>query len=256
MTLPLLPFEKPWFSTTEVADGIFCLTEPFVTRFMRSNIWFLRGADADLLVDTGNGISRLPPALPAHDPARLIVVATHVHADHTGGLAEFPDIWCNAIAVEALATADPAETLAGPGYAINDVAGLIVPPPRLSGPLATARPRDFDPVQFGPRPCTVGRGLREGDTVGLGSRTFGVLEVPGHSPACIALYDTRDGLLIAGDAIYDGGLVDGLFHSDRVTYRRSLERLLALPVDLVLGGHGQPMTGARMAQLIRGYLAG
>lgn len=256
MTLPLLPPGIGWFSTDEVTDGIWCLCEPHVTRFMQANIWFLRGSEADLLVDTGNGIASLRPFLPAHDPARLIVVATHAHADHAGGLAEFPGIWCNANAVRALETADPAETLAGPGYALDDVSGLIVPPPGMTGPLATACPHGFDPANFGPRPCTVGRALREGDTVDLGSRVFEVLEVPGHSPACIALYDAHDRLLIAGDAIYDGQLVDGLFHSDRVAYRRSLQRLLDLPVDLALGGHGPPMTGARMARLIRQYLAG
>ena len=254
--IPNLPSDSAWFSTQTLDGDIWCLSEPHVTRFMQSNIWFLRGTTADLLVDAGNGIAPLRPALPAHDPARLIVVATHAHADHVGGMAEFPGIWCNANAVRALETADPAETLAGPGYGLEDVSGLIVPPPGLSGPLAAARPHGFDPARFGPRPCTVGRALREGDVVDLGNRRFSVLEVPGHSPACIALYDPDAELLIAGDAIYDGGLVDGLFHSDRAAYRRSLERLRDLPVDRVLGGHGPAMTGVRMARLIRDHLAG
>ncbi|WP_138933941.1 MBL fold metallo-hydrolase [Roseovarius arcticus] len=256
MTLLRLKPDAPWFSTTEVTDNIQCLSEPYVIKFMQSNIWFLRGRDADLLVDTGNGIVPLLPELSVEDLTRLIVVATHAHADHVGGLVEFPGIWCNTNIVEALKTADPNETLAGPGYALDDISAMIVPAPNLSGPLVTMQPNKFDPAQFGPQPATVSRALVEGDTISLGDRIFDVLEVPGHSPACIALYDAQNRLLITGDAIYDGMLVDGLFHSNRATYRRSLKRLLTLPVDLALGGHGQPMTGDRMRHLIQVYLAG
>ena len=256
MSLPILDPGDPWFASRQVADGIWCLNEPHVVQFMRANIWFLRGLETDLLVDAGNGIAPLGPALPDHNSEQLRVVATHAHADHSGGLAEFPAVMCHPSARLPLTTADPDATLAGVGYALDDLSGLIVPVPRLSGPLADAQPAGYAAAAFGPRPCKVVRTLAEGDAVDLGDRKFDVIEVPGHSPACIALYDAAHRLLISGDAIYDGGLVDGLHHSDRAVYRRSLKRLLDLPVDLALGGHGEPMTGARMRQLIRSYLDG
>jgi glyoxylase-like metal-dependent hydrolase (beta-lactamase superfamily II) len=251
---PALPQGTEWFKRTEIQHGLWLLTEPHVVHFMRANIWFLEGPDGDLLVDTGNGLAPLAPALP-QTGRPLTVFATHAHADHVGGLCEFAQVACHVRIAEALAAADPDATLAGPGYCIGDISGLIVGPPRLAGPLAMARPHGFDPARFGPRPFRVTRTLTEGETLAAGGQTFQVIHVPGHSPGCIALYNPQTRFLIAGDAIYDGALVDDLHHSDRNIYQKSLARLLDLPVKLAIAGHGDPMTGDRMRELIRAYLS-
>jgi glyoxylase-like metal-dependent hydrolase (beta-lactamase superfamily II) len=216
----------------------------------------LRGRDRDLLVDAGNGVAPLAPALPAHDPARLIVVATHAHADHAGGLAGFGDVRAHVSVADALRRADPDATLAGPGYALEDLSGLVLPPPGLSGPLADARPAGFDPSAFGPRPLPAVTPMAEGDVVDLGDRRLVALHLPGHSPGCMALWDEGSGLLVAGDVIYEGGLVVDLHHSDPPRYRASLTRLLARDPALVLPGHGDAVDGAAMRRLIRAWLDG
>ena len=105
-----------------------------------------------------------------------------------------------------------------------------------------------------PAPLTMP--LREGDRVELGDRTFDVLELPGHSP-CIALFDARDGILFAGDAIYDELLLDDMPCSDRVAYRRTMQRLIdEIDPAIVFGGHGEPFDGDRMRAIARDYLAG
>ena len=59
--------------------------------------------DADLVVDTANGIGALRPAIDELADGRpVIAVATHGHFDHVGGLAEFDDRRCH--------EADAAET--------------------------------------------------------------------------------------------------------------------------------------------------
>lgn len=68
-----------------------------------------------------------------------------------------------------------------------------------------------------------------------------MLHLPGHSPDSIALLDEEDGLFFSGDAI-DDQLLDDLPDSDRDAYRRTMQRLLDLPIRIGLGGHDRPST--------------
>jgi glyoxylase-like metal-dependent hydrolase (beta-lactamase superfamily II) len=262
-TLPILSQNEDWFSVTGILSSflsdrmpeILQITEPHVHEFMQANMWFVRGEKRDLLIDAGNGIGSLAAFLAPLRPRDLLVVATHAHADHVGSLHEFPVVWAHSSISDALETADPDATLAEPQYCIESMAGLRIGPERLHVPLANAAPHGFDPRMFGPHPVAIARRLQSGDRFDLGSHCFEVLHVPGHSPGCIALYDKANRLLIAGDAIYDGPLVDNLHHSDQRVYRASLEKLLSLEVDLVLAGHGAPFGGARLKVLLETKLS-
>jgi glyoxylase-like metal-dependent hydrolase (beta-lactamase superfamily II) len=245
---------ESWFTFEEVGQNLIRITEPWVNDFMRSNMWLVRGERRDLLVDTGNGVASLRDALASLHPRNLLTVATHAHADHIGSLHEFPEVWAHRTVSEAIELADPDATLAEPGYAIDDMRGLKVGPPRLSGTLASARPQGFDPAWFGPKPLNISRRLEDGDMVDIGDRAFEILHLPGHSPGCISLYDRTSRLLIAGDVIYDGPLVDDLHHSDKAAYRRSLSRLRDMDIDLVLAGHMAPFDGLTLQSLIADYL--
>jgi glyoxylase-like metal-dependent hydrolase (beta-lactamase superfamily II) len=255
-SLPRLPLGEPWFAITAILPGIFWIREPFVVDFMQANAWLIRGRDCDLLVDAGNGIASLRGALPDIHLDRLVVVATHAHADHVGSLHEFEHIACFSGIADALEAADPDATLADAGYDIDNLGGLRVGPPRLDGPLVTALPADYQSGSFSLRPLRIFRRLREGDVVDLGDRRFEVTHLPGHSPGCIALFDRANGLLVAGDVIYDGPLVDDLHHSDRVLYRASLNRLLDFPISMVIAGHGAPFDGNRLKELVESALLG
>ncbi len=86
-----LPVAPRWFEVTEIADGVFRITEPYVHAYVRSNAWLIRGSESHLLVDSGLGVGRLPDELAEHLDRPVIAVATHAHFDHFGGLAEFAD---------------------------------------------------------------------------------------------------------------------------------------------------------------------
>ena len=90
--------------------------------------------------------------------------------------------------------------------------------------------------------------------VDLGDRQFRVLHLPGHSPDSIALFDERDGLFFSGDAIYDDTLIDDLPDSNRAAYRRTMERLLDLPIRIGHGGHGPSFDRTRMREIAADYL--
>ena len=63
----------------------------------------------------------------------------------------------------------------------------------------------------------------------IGNRRFEVMELPGHSPGSIGLWEKATGTLFSGDAAYDGPLLDMLPESDIAAYCRTMERLLDHP---------------------------
>ena len=92
-----LPVADAWFRAEEVADGLTLLVEPYIDPLLVSNVWHVRGRDADLVVDAGNGVgSLLPFVAPLTQGRPIVAVATHGHFDHTGGLHEFVDRRCHA----------------------------------------------------------------------------------------------------------------------------------------------------------------
>ena len=243
-----------WFARQRMGD-VTLLWEPHVHPLLRCNIWHVRGRDADLLVDTGLGVDSLRTAAADLFAAHLIAVATHTHADHGGGMHEFSERWVHAEEAQSARSAHYHVSLAlddwkperraaieSSGYHVE--AGLLTAVPRDGYRLATYRLRGFEPTRL----------LQEGDVVDLGDRAFEVLHLPGHSPGSIGLYERSTQTLFSGDAIYDGPLIDTLPDSDIAVYRRTMERLLALPVSVVHAGHDPSFDRARLICLARAYL--
>jgi glyoxylase-like metal-dependent hydrolase (beta-lactamase superfamily II) len=98
--------------------------------------------------------------------------------------------------------------------------------------------------------------LEEGDVIDLGDRHFSVLHVPGHSPGSIALWEEATGLLLSGDAVYDGPLIDDAYHSDQERYVETMRRLRELPVRVVHGGHYPSFGRERYLTVIDEYVSG
>ena len=90
----------------------------------------------------------------------------------------------------------------------------------------------------------------------MGDKAFQILHLPGHSPGSIGLFDVKRKVLFSGDALYDGELLDSLYHSDKTIYANTLERLVALDVELIHAGHFPSFGKARMNQLIEQYRRG
>jgi len=151
-----------------------------MTRFPRVfpvNCYVVREDDGLTLVDTAITTS----ARAILDAAREIglpilrIVLTHAHADHVGALdalhKQLPG-------VEALSSARDARFLAG-----ERSLDPAEPQSPLRGAYQTTKTRPD-------------RLLSHGDHVG----SLEVIGTPGHTPGHIALFDRRDGTLIAGDA--------------------------------------------------------
>lgn len=230
-----------WFTVAPVAPGILRREEPAVHDFFRANLYTVAGQGITLQVDFGVGVVPLRPALGLQGP--VIAVATHAHVDHVGSFAEFELRAGHAAEAATFAAMDEPGTLAswfGAERAGPSLARLPHPGYRLADWRLT------------PAPLT--RVLAEGDVVDLGSRRFRVLHLPGHSPGSIGLLDEAAGVLLAGDAIYEGGLVDDIPGASIPDYLATMERLRQLDVALVLGGHGGPLSRAQMVAIAEDYL--
>lgn len=104
--------------------------------------------------------------------------------------------------------------------------------------------RTFGLPMRGPTP-TIGFYLHEGDKVTLGKEAFEVLEVPGHSPGSIVLYNREQGVLFAGDVLFDGsvGRSDFAGGDHDLLIKGIREKLLVLPdTTVVYSGHGPSTT--------------
>jgi glyoxylase-like metal-dependent hydrolase (beta-lactamase superfamily II) len=99
------------------------------------------------------------------------------------------------------------------------------------------------------------RPLRDGEALELGDRTLETLHRPGHSPSDTVFWDAERRILIAADHllphISSNPLIsrplDGSTERPQalVTYIESLRRTRELPAELVLPGHGDPITDHR-----------
>jgi glyoxylase-like metal-dependent hydrolase (beta-lactamase superfamily II) len=255
--LPVAPGE--WFERREVGGGVTHITEPHVDPFLRCNCWYVPGHDADLLVDTGLGIaSLLAYAGDLFAGRRVIAVATHYHFDHVGSLHEFDERVIHAD--EAAIIEDPAriggwlrfDREPGAGPLPVEQAGYVLP---ADGELLAAVPvAGFDRDDYSVVPCTATRTVGDGDLIDLGTRAFEVIHLPGHSPGSIGLWDGEAGVLFSGDAVYDGPLLDDNPNSDIAAYCDTMRRLVALPVEVVHGGHEPSFGRERLVELCEAYL--
>jgi glyoxylase-like metal-dependent hydrolase (beta-lactamase superfamily II) len=103
--------------------------------------------------------------------------------------------------------------------------------------------------------ATVTRPLRDGASLELRDRTLQVLHRPGHSPSDTIFWDAERRILIAADHLIKHISSNPLISrpldeqsSDQerphalVTYIASLEKTRELPAEIVLSGHGDPIT--------------
>lgn len=253
-----LPVAETWFAHETVEPGVVRLYEPHCHRLVRGNAFLVKGRDRDLIVDTGMSVAPIRAALAPWLDKPLVVFTTHAHVDHVGGHHEFTeaDILVHPLEADDLARADPMSRLGFEQFGPAMLEGLRAAGFDTRGALVDALPyAGFDLDACRRRGIQATRLVSEGDVVDLGDRRFEVLHLPGHSPGSIALWDAADGVLIAGDAVYDGIIVDDIPGADLGDYRRTMERLLHLPVRIVHGGHNRSFDRARLRAIAQSYLA-
>jgi len=199
-----------------VVDGVGWIHGGFV------NVYTYREGEETYLIDTGFS-RKAKPIVRAFREANVPlarvgkVLLTHHHVDHMGGAAYLREKMPAPLACHA----DDAPF----------VDGRAKPPmPFLMRLFARTHP------------APVAISLKEGDRVG----PFVVVHVPGHTPGEVAFYHPARKILFSGDSVVERKgrltLPAARFASNMDQAVRSLARLRELDVEVLLPGHGVPVT--------------
>jgi glyoxylase-like metal-dependent hydrolase (beta-lactamase superfamily II) len=245
-----------WFEVTPRNDGVTHITEPYVHAVWRSNVWHVRGRDADMLVDSGMGIAPLRDAIAHLIDKPVIAVATHRHSDHIGSLHQFETRLGHGLDAQEIAEPTGLASIVTADFpkGFADLMESFGTP--VGDLLIDAAPHEgYEPASYAVKGAALTRIVGQGDVVDLGDRAFEVLHLPGHTPGSIGLLEKSSGILFSGDAIYDGPLFDFLPESSIPDYIETMRRLRDVPVTVVHGGHDPSFGRERMIEIIDDYLA-
>jgi glyoxylase-like metal-dependent hydrolase (beta-lactamase superfamily II) len=243
--LPTAAAEE-WYERIPFGEGVTLVHEPFMPFFFRCNAWHVRGRDRDLLIDTGSGALSLTRFMPWLLQRPTICLLSHTHWDHIGSAHEFAERLVHPAEAAILANPTNDATLATK-YAKDDAS--------VEARMFTRRPPGWRGSAYRLMPAPAARLVSEGDVIDLGDRQLTVLHTPGHSPGHVSLFEEKTGILFAADAVYDGPLVDTLYHSDVPTYRATMRRLRELQPSIIHGGHFPSFGPTRYREIIDAYLS-
>lgn len=230
-----------WFEIKKFSNDITLIREPYVLGGAFTNMWHIRGRDKDLLLDTGMGVLSLREHVTILREKPIVCVASHCHFDHIGGHHEFEETVIHESEAAYLESANH-----------NDIS------------LTDFRDNSFDALPYagfdistytiqGVRPTKT---VKDDDILDLGDRSLQVLHLPGHSPGSIALWEEKTGILLTGDVVTEGQLLDELLHSSKDDYLQSLARLRGIKAKIIYPGHYEPFSRIRFQQLIDEYIDG
>lgn len=206
-----------------VGSGEFGLSDPY-----DCHVYLIDGGEDAVLIDCGAGrdphriLENAARYVPAGRLSRLLL--THVHADHSGGVAFFRQQGVNICAPAgemAVLREKPEEVLEAFRLAKN----------------AGAYPEDYEFPFFSDPDGS----LEDGDEIIVGRYTLTAIHVAGHSEGllCYLLDAGGKRVLFSSDYLFVNGLI-GLLNcpgSELGAYRRDIARLTGLRVDALLPGH-------------------
>lgn len=152
--------------------------------------WFLPGPSATLIEPGPTSAARVmleEIEKLGHDPKEIeIIIATHVHVDHAGGMG-----WL-------------AQELPRARLIIHEKgARHLLDPSRLIASTAQVFGEEWEEI-FGPiLPVPQERlsVVKDGEAINLAGRTHRILYTPGHAPHHASFYDPSTGILYGGEAV-------------------------------------------------------
>jgi len=209
---------------------------------IRSTNIFLIVEEKLTLVDTGfrgsagkiaDYISRLGRSIKELD----LIIITHNHLDHVGGLPELRKMTPAKVAV---GKADLSESESGLPYPRCYLKLMHIPPIAIFRPLVYAKPSEVDIHLVGGEVLSPLSGLE-------------VIHTPGHTPGSISLFSPKKKLLIVGDTLNNRlkalRLPPKDISSNLPQAIDSVKRLAQIEFDILCCGHGKPIIGGASARV-------
>lgn len=226
----------------EIYEDIYQVEIPLLNNPLKAiNSYFIIGEEECLVIDTGfnapecrkalfDGLDELNIPL-----GNVKLFVTHLHSDHSGLAAEL-----NKSGVEIYT-----------GKIDGEMINQMTKDSYWEDFQKRAVMMDLikDGIDFGHHPgykyCPKAEiefhGLEEGDEIKIGKYNFKVIDIPGHTPGHIALYEPDNKLLISGDHILDPITPNiafwGFEWNILDVYFKSLQKIKSMEIDLVLPAH-------------------
>jgi len=201
-----------------------------ITNAFDCNIYAIRSGSEVVLVDAGIGLdTERIIAYIRHqglnpDRIRLILV-THYHGDHIGGLAQLREL----TGAEVVASTNAAPAIEQGDEEKTGVGNLRQLYDHLSS--------------YHLEPCKVDRIVGDGDVIDFRGHQIKVIATPGHCSGhvCYLVASARGKALFSGDCVFYGGriMLQNIPDCDLQCYSSSIMHLAQLDVDLLLPGHMQ-----------------
>jgi glyoxylase-like metal-dependent hydrolase (beta-lactamase superfamily II) len=159
------------------------------------------------------------------DPSEIsLIILTHAHWDHCGGVARMKeDSGCKVAVHEN-------------GRAYLEEPGLIEMELAERFPEFPAGEMGFDTVK-------VDQVFKDGSKLDLDNRSLNVVSTPGHSACSSCIVDEEQGIFVSGDSVQGRGENRPLLFHDAVSYLESMNRLLESPIQTMVNGHPFPPSG-------------
>ncbi len=210
----------PYVDIEKLADDLYVAEE------MGSNVFFIRGEEKILVLDTAYGMTDWKALAKTLFPGgqELICCNSHGHFDHNSGNVQFDSVFVGRF--DEPSSHRKLDERAKQG-------GIAFIGSRLDGV-------DFDPEAWHPGPAPHIEPLKDGDEIDLGGVCLKVIETPGHSLGSIALYEPRKRWLFTGDTALTWEVWGQLANSAALrVYAESLRKLADLEqdVDYVFPAH-------------------
>jgi glyoxylase-like metal-dependent hydrolase (beta-lactamase superfamily II) len=166
-----------------------------------------------------------------------LIIITHNHLDHIGGLPGLRQMTLARVAIHQVDLSYCEKDLPYGGF-IRLL--LKIPGVSFFWPLVYAKPDDVD-IQL------------EGGEIFNPLGGMEVIHTPGHTPGSISLFSPQKKLLIVGDILNNGHrelhLTPRSVSNDLSQARESVRRLTKLDFDILCCGHGRPIIGGASAVL-------
>ena len=237
--------------------GIHCLRIPTPFAVGRVNCYLIEDEPLTL-VDTGPNSGKALDELQSQlaerghsiDDLELLIV-THQHIDHLG-LAEIvvqrsaAEVAALGIASERLANFDE-DAEAEDRFAVDLMLRNGIPEEVTVALRSVSRSFRGWGSHVG-----VTRPLEDGEDLRFGERTLRTIHRPGHSPSDTVFWDEERKILIAADHliahISSNPLISRTLDGSKerpqalVTYIESMRKTREMPAEIVLSGHGEPIT--------------
>jgi glyoxylase-like metal-dependent hydrolase (beta-lactamase superfamily II) len=239
-----------------ISDGFYQITLPVPFWARHVNLYLIEHPDGLALVDCGIDTNEAFAALETElreigatfgDISRILI--THCHHDHYGMVGRIKQVAQATVAMHSTETEGADRIYTNPGGESPGLRQLLLSyglPETYAekAEQALLEWRDFVDA------TAIDDELADGQQVRLGSRSYQVLHTPGHTAGHVCFYEPERRLLLAGDSLsaeriphvgvtlFTGG-------NPLRQYLDSLRTISELDVDVVLPGHGQPITEHR-----------